>query len=134
MKKPIFFSVLMSISVAWSQEVIDPLRETQAVLTSPSEREKIFKNDKKAQAADDFAAKAVGGDTASKEELYSISSEAMGHLLKANNDDPEKMKAYLQKALNNPEEFKKSLPQDLQRRIEAVAGSQERRRAPSSKP
>ena len=115
----------------WAQDT-DPLAEAQAVLTSRLEREKFLKQDKKAQAADDFADRAVGGSKEDKEELYSISAEAVAHLIKVNGADPEKLQEQMLKAIQNPQAFKKSLPQDIQDRMNAVVNKVQSR-SPASK-
>lgn len=131
MKAILLIAVGLISLTCYSQES-DPLAETQALLKNKEEREKIIKNDKKAQSADAFATTAVGGNQNDKEELYGISAEALEHIIKTNGDDPTKLNALMLKALQNPEEFKKSLPKSLQERIETTATKVEGRLPGSS--
>ena len=120
---------LLSISLAQAQEEGDPVAEAQAFLKNEQKREDLFKKDEKAKQADTFAGQAVGGDKASKEELYSISADIMAQLAKDGKEDPAKMQEILKKALANPEAFTKSLSPEVQARIKAVADKTESQRA-----
>ena len=115
--------------LAQAQEEVDPVAEAQAFLKNEQKREELFKKDDKAKQADVFAGQAVGGDKASKEELYSISADIMAQLVKEGNQDPAKMQEILKKALANPEAFTKSLSPEVQARIKAVSDKTEQQRA-----
>ncbi len=124
-----FITGLLLTPLVQAQEELDPVAEAQAFLKNEQRREELFKKDEKAKEADTFAGQAVGGDKASKEELYSISADIMAQLVKEGKQDPAKMQEILKKALVNPEAFTKSLSPEIQARIKAVADKTESQRA-----
>lgn len=75
------------------------------------------------QAADQKALNAVGGNAASKQELYNLSAEILPILVQQTGGDPEKMQALIQKALTDPEAFFNLLPADTQAQIKNLANT-----------
>jgi len=73
------------------------------------------------KAADRKVLDALGGDASKKQELYDISADILPILLQQAGGDPAKMLAILEKEQNNPEEFLKLLPLELQNRIKIAA-------------
>lgn len=108
------------------------LKETQALLNDRNQLNQVFKEDTKARDADQFALKAVGGDTQDRDQLYQISSQILEQLTKESNQDPQKMQEQLLKATQNPEQFYKKLNPETQNKIKEVAGRVEQRRQVSS--
>ena len=95
--------------------------ETQNLLRDPDRRGQIIRYDSKAREADDFASKAFGGNSQQKHELYNISSDIFAVMSNASGGDAQKMKEQLLKATQNPEQFLKSLPPEIQAKIKSVA-------------
>ena len=75
------------------------------------------------KAADQNALDVVGGNAASKQELYNIAAEIMPALDQNAGGDPQKMQALIQKAQSDPSNFLNSLPPELQAKIKAAANS-----------
>lgn len=124
---------------AFAIEDVDPaIQEVQELLRSQSKREEVIKASAKAQQADQFALQAVGGNQNLKNEVYDVSADVMATVQKLSGGDPAKMNALLQKALQNPGEFLKSLPLDQQTKIRDIAAQTEKQKAsvntPSLKP
>lgn len=102
------------------------LKETQKVMTSESERQKLIQVDPKAKAADDAVVKAVGSGS-ERDELYRMAADYMKTLSEKSNGDTEAMKRELMKASQDPATFLKNLPPDMQIRIREIASTVEKR-------
>jgi hypothetical protein len=117
---------LLTSSVSFAVEDLDPaLKDVQELLRSQSKREEVIKGDSKAKQADDFALQAVGGNQKLKGDVYDVSADIMATVQKLSEGDPAKMNALLQKALQNPGEFLKSLPAEQQAKIRDIAAKTE---------
>ncbi|AZZ36648.1 hypothetical protein CIK05_07545 [Bdellovibrio sp. qaytius] len=117
---------LLTSSISYSAEDMDPaIKDVQELLRTQSKREEVIKNDSKAKQADDFALQAVGGNQTLKNDVYDVSADIMATVQKLSEGDPAKMNALLQKALQNPGEFLKSLPSDQQAKIRDIAAKTE---------
>lgn len=113
---------LMATTVSFAEEDIDPaLKDVQDLLRTESKRNEAIKADPKAQQADSFALQAVGGNQQLKNEVYDVSADIMATVQKLSGGDTAKMQQLLQKALQNPGEFLKSLPADQQAKIRGIA-------------
>ena len=127
-----FLQVLILLSCFNVRAEDKALKDTQALLNDRNQLNQVFKEDAKARDADQFALKAVGGDTQDRDQLYQISSQILEQLTKENNQDPQKMQEQLLKATQNPEQFYKKLNPETQNKIKEVAGRVEQRRQVSS--
>jgi hypothetical protein len=127
------FAFVFSFSV-FADEVNDKaLRDTQALLRNQQQRNQVIQGDQRAIEADNFAGQAVGNNPALKNGVYGASADVMGTLHKQSGGDAVQMNAILQKAMQNPEAFLRSLPPDQQARIKALAIQAEaQQRKPSS--
>ncbi|MFN3697490.1 MAG: hypothetical protein ACK4VO_08615 [Pseudobdellovibrio sp.] len=121
----IFFIISMLNLEAYSDQA---LKDTQALMNDRNQLNQVFKEDAKARDADQFALKAVGGDTKDRDKLYQISSQILEQLTKDNQQDPQKMQEQLLKAAQNPEQFYKQLSPEVRKNIQEVAESVEQRR------
>jgi len=126
------FLFFMTMLFCFGVQADQALKDTQALLNDRNQLNKVFKEDAKAREADQFALKAVGGDTNDRDQLYQISSQILEQLTKENNQDPQKMQEQLLKATQNPEQFYKKLSPEVQNKIKEVAGRVEQRRQVSS--
>lgn len=124
---------LVTTPVAHADDDIDPaIKDVQDILRTQSKREEVIKADPKAQQADAFALQAVGGNQNLKNDVYDVSADIMATVQKLSGGDPAKMNALLQKALQNPGEFLKSLPADQQAKIRDIAAKTEKQKAPTA--
>lgn len=130
-----FLVLLLSVSfmattVSFAEDDIDPaLKDVQELLRTESKRNEVIKGDSKAQQADAFALQAVGGNQQLKNEVYDVSADIMATVQKLSGGDTAKMQQLLQKALQNPGEFLKSLPADQQAKIRGIATQVEKNKA-----
>ena len=124
---------LVTTPIAYAEEDIDPaIKDVQELMRTQSKREEVIKGDVKAQQADAFALQAVGGNQNLKNDVYDVSADIMATVQKLSGGDPAKMNALLQKALQNPGEFLKSLPADQQAKIRDIAVKTEKQKAPAN--
>lgn len=120
----------MATTVSFADDDLDPaLKDVQELLRTESKRNEVIKNDAKAQQADAFALQAVGGDKNLKNEVYDVSADIMATVQKLSGGDTAKMQQMLQKALQNPGEFLKSLPADQQAKIRGIANQVEKNKS-----
>lgn len=130
-----FLVLLLSVSfmattVSFAEDDIDPaLKDVQELLRTESKRNEVIEGDSKAQQADAFALQAVGGNQQLKNEVYDVSADIMATVQKLSGGDTAKMQQLLQKALQNPGEFLKSLPADQQAKIRGIATQVEKNKA-----
>ena len=135
----LFLTVLMlsllTSSISFAIEEMDPaLKDVQDLLRNESKRNVVIKGDSKAQQADSFALAAVGGNQKLKNDVYDVSADIMATVQKLSDGDPAKMNALLQKALQNPGEFLKSLPADQQAKIRDIAAKTEAQKKSAQTP
>lgn len=131
----VFSLSLIFSSISFAADDLDPaLKDVQELLRSQSQREAVIKNDNKAKQADDFALQAVGGNQDLKNDVYDVSADIMATVQKLSAGDPAKMNALLQKALQNPGEFLKSLPADQQAKIRDIAAKTEAHKKSAQSP
>ncbi len=124
---------LVTTPFAYAEEDVDPaIKDVQDVLRTQSKRDEVIKADTKAQQADAFALQAVGGNQNLKNDVYDVSADIMATVHKLSGGDAAKMNALLQKALQNPGEFLKSLPADQQAKIRDIAAKTEKQKAPAA--
>lgn len=132
-----FLVLLLSVSfmattVSFADDDIDPaLKDVQELLRTESKRNEVIKDNPKAQQADAFALQAVGGDKNLKNDVYDVSADIMATVQKLSGGDTAKMQQMLQKALQNPGEFLKSLPADQQAKIRGIATQVEKNKSSS---
>lgn len=120
----------MTTTVTFAGDAEDgPLKDAQELMRSESKRAEVIKNDSKAQQADSFALQAVGGDQGLKNQVYDVSADIMATVKEAAGGDSAKMMQMLQKAMQNPGEFLKSLPPDQQAKIRGIANQVETNKA-----
>lgn len=122
----LFMLVSSMISISFAEDLA--LKQTQLLLNDRGQLNQIFKNDSKARDADEFALKAVDGNEQDRNQLYQISSQILDQLAKESNQDPTKMQEQLLKAAQNPDQFYKSLPYEIQNNVKNVADRVEKRR------
>lgn len=121
---------LMATTVSFADEDIDPaLKDVQELLRTESKRNEVIKDNPKAQQADAFALQAVGGNQQLKSEVYDVSADIMATVQKLSGGDATKMNQMLQRALQNPGEFLKSLPADQQAKIRGIATQVEKNKS-----
>ena len=99
----------------------DPLAEAQLLLQDASRRAGVIQGDVQAESVDRQADRVVGGDSAKKQKLYQISSQALGDLENQNGGDPLAMARALEKAQKDPEGFFKTLSPENQAAIRSMA-------------
>lgn len=131
----LFLSISLLALPTFAQEDLDPaLKDVQDLLRTESKRNEVIKANPKAQQADDFALQAVGGNHALKNEVYDVSADIMATVQKLSGGDPAKMNELLQKALQNPGAFLKSLPADQRARISDIAAKTEKQKSSAQAP
>ncbi|ESS69561.1 hypothetical protein MGMO_131c00030 [Methyloglobulus morosus KoM1] len=122
MFKAIFIAPLLALAMSFQQAHADDtsiaLQETQDCLRKQNCSSATTDAGK---AADRKVLDALGGDASIKQELYGISADILPILVQQAGGDTTKMLAILEKAQNNPEDFLKLLPLELQNRIKIVA-------------
>jgi hypothetical protein len=135
-----FLVLLLSVSfmattVTFAGDAEDAaMKDVQDLMRSESQRAEVIKQSPKAQQADSFALQAVGGDAALKNQVYDVSADIMGTIKEMSGGDAGKMNALLQKAMQNPDEFLKSLPAEQQAKIRGIANQVESNKKGSQKP
>ncbi len=100
------------------------LIETQNLLRSRTEREKLIQKDQKAKKADDQVTSVVG-EGQIKDEMYDVTAGIMKYLVEKYSGDAEKMQAEMLKAASDPKAFLSSLPIEYQNKIRAMASEVE---------
>ena len=121
---------LLATTVSFADDDLDPaLKDVQELLRTESKRHEVIKDSPKAQQADAFALQAVGGNQQLKNEVYDVSADIMATVQRLSGGDPAKMQQMLQKALQNPGEFLKSLPADQQAKIRGIANQVEKNKS-----
>ena len=121
---------LLATTVSFADDDLDPaLKDVQELLHTESKRHEVIKDSPKAQQADAFALQAVGGNQQLKNEVYDVSADIMATVQRLSGGDPAKMQQMLQKALQNPGEFLKSLPADQQAKIRGIANQVEKNKS-----
>ena len=122
MIKAIFIAPSLALSMSFQHAHADDaslaLQETQDCLRKQNCGSATTDAGK---AADRKVLDALGGDASKKQELYDISADILPILVQQAGGDPAKMLAILEKAQNNPEDFLKLLPLELQNRIKIAA-------------
>ena len=122
MIKAIFIAPLLTLAMSFQPVLAGDsslaLKETQECLRKQNCASTTTDAGK---AADRKVLDALGGDASKKQELYDISADILPVLLQQAGGDPAKMLAILEKEQNNPEEFLKLLPLELQNRIKIAA-------------
>jgi hypothetical protein len=130
MFKAIFIATLLALAMSFQLVRADDaslaLQETQDCLRKLNCGSAMTDAGK---AADRKVLDALGGDTSKKEELYGISADILPILVQQAGGDPTKMLAILEKVQNNPEDFLKLLPPELQNRIKNAATELEKDQA-----
>jgi len=130
MSKAIFIAPLLVLALSFQQANADrrssALQETQDCLRKQNCDSAT--NDA-GIAADRKVLDALGGDASKKQEVYDISADVLPVLVQQAGGDPAKMLAILEKAQNNPEDFMKLLPVELQNRIKNAATGLEKSQA-----
>lgn len=101
---------------AASQEA---LKETQALLKDPAAREAALKDNPDAAKLNENL-KSLAGPQDS-EEIYKISADIMGDLMKQSDGDPVKAMQLLQDAQKDPEHFGANLSPEQRAKIKAIA-------------
>jgi|GEM_PF-5666740 len=105
--KVIIFCLSLIHAVAYAdldQHEQQGLKDTQRLLTNPSERNAAIKNDKKALETDQKV-EALTGAGKNKEEIYDIAAKVMEAITVESKGDPEKMQKLLLEAQGNPQAF-----------------------------
>lgn len=121
---------LMATTVSFAEDDLDPaLKDVQELLRTESKRNEVIKDNPKAQQADAFALQAVGGNQQLKSEVYDVSADIMASVQKMSGGDSAKMNQLLQKALQNPGEFLKSLPPEQQEKNRGIATQVEKNKS-----
>lgn len=123
----VFFNVLPALA---QDPDVDALVKTQNVLRNAAERQKALGTDA-ARAADRNADITALGNSANKEEIYSIAADLMPWLLEQSQGDPAKMSQLMQQFQQNPRAFFDRVPASQRARISALADRLERERAAS---
>lgn len=114
----IFFPFLLFAQLdSSSQEALD---KTTVLLKSKEARQEAAQKSPQAKKAYSNATKLMGSDKG-EDALFGLSAEIFEYLVKSTNGDSKKMKALLQKAATNPEDFANSLPPHLKQKIKSVS-------------
>lgn len=113
-------ALVLSASNSFAEGTIDPLKETQKVLTDKAKRNEAIKQEgSKAKAADEYAEKVAGSQ--GKEEMYGMSAELMTMIEKEAGGDADKMMKILEEAQRNPEAFYNRFSPEQKAKIKAIA-------------
>lgn len=131
----LIFSISFLTLPTFAEEDLDAaLKDVQDLLRTESKRNEVIKVSPKAQQADDFALQAVGGNQALKNDIYDVSADVMATVKELSGGDAAKMNELLQKALQNPAAFLKSLPPEQQAKIRDIAAKTEKQKSSQAKP
>ncbi len=131
----LIFSISFLTLPTFAEEDLDAaLKDVQDLLRTESKRNEVIKVSPKAQQADDFALQAVGGNQALKNDIYDVSADVMATVKELSGGDAAKMNELLQKALQNPTAFLKSLPPEQQAKIRDIAAKTEKQKSSQAKP
>lgn len=125
----LIFSISFLTLPTFAEEDLDAaLKDVQDLMRSEAKRNDVLKANPKAQQADDFALQAVGGNQALKNDVYDVSADVMATVKELSGGDAAKMNELLQKALQNPAAFLKSLPEAQQAKIRDIAAKTEKQK------
>lgn len=105
-------------SISMAQEEIDPLIETQKVLTQPERRIEVIKTNPSAQKVDAQVRELMGQNS---ENLYRLSSDFLPYILQMGHGDPTKMAEILTRAARDPASFANNLPPELKAKVTNMA-------------
>ncbi len=131
----LIFSISFLTLPTFAEEDLDAaLKDVQDLMRSEAKRNDVIKASPKAQQADDFALQAVGGNQALKNDVYDVSADIMATVKQQSGGDAAKMNELLQKALQNPAAFLKSLPAEQQAKIRDIAAKTEKQKSSPAKP
>jgi len=98
---------------------VDPLKETQSMLTDKKKREAAIKEEgSKAQQADHLAEKIAGPQ--GKDDMYALSADLMVLLEKESGGDPDKMMKILEQAQKDPEAFYNRFSPEQKAKVKAI--------------
>lgn len=122
-----FFTAL-PISLSANDPDLDAMIQTQNLMRNANDRQKAL-NTEEARAADRNAGITALGNTANKDEIYSIAADLMPWLLEQSQGDPAKMAQLMQQFQQNPRAFFDRVPASQRARISALADRIERDRA-----
>lgn len=126
----LIFSISLLTLPTFAEEEIDPaMKDVQDLMRNEARRNEAIKADPKAQQADNFALQAVGGNQVLKNDIYDVSADIMATVKSLSDGDPAKMNELLQKALQNPGAFLKTLPADQQAKIRDIAHKTEKQKS-----
>ena len=118
MKISIIAILLTCSQTAWAED--DVLAETQALMADRQQMSALAQKDAGVKRADDFVTEVVGSGK-EKDDLYKISADVMGVLVKKHNGDISAMQNDLMQALKDPAKFLDSLNPEHKDQIRNLA-------------
>lgn len=98
----------------------EAVSQTQDLLRSKSQREKVLHEDKKARRADEQV-QSLTKNKKTQEDMYGAAADVFPLVVKNAGDDPKKQQEYLNQMSAHPEEFYNSLTPEQQARIRDIA-------------
>jgi hypothetical protein len=99
---------------------VSALTDTQNMLQTPAQRNKVISNNPTAQTVDSQV-KALTGNDQTANELYTISGKVLEDLVKETGGDPVKMMEIMNKAQTNPESLMDHLSPENKAAIHSVS-------------
>jgi hypothetical protein len=130
LKELFFVLILISTNMVLADDVLE---ETQALMADRQQIEALAQKDAGVKKADDFVTQVVGTGK-EKDELYKISADVMGLLVKKHNGDISAMQNDLLKALKDPAAFLDTLNPEHRQKIRNLATQVEGKSNPISQP
>lgn len=115
-----FVSVQPGICAELDAASDEALARTQAMLRDPSQRDKATAATKQAQFVDQQT-QSLAGTPENKNAIYDLSADIMESLVQKTNGDPEKMKALLDQAKNDPKAFADKLTPEQQKKLQEIS-------------
>lgn len=121
---------LLLILLLWSPHIFaegidghdqEALQQTQQLMKDKKAREAAIAGDDKAEKADDFLKKIVGGDAKMTEEVYALAAEIFATVVQESGGDAAKMQEKLAEFARNPASFAAKWTPEQKARLKQLA-------------
>jgi hypothetical protein len=96
----------------------EAIKDTEAKMSNPQEREKLIQQDASSKKAHQQVLEFTGGDKKQTDDLYSAAASILGTQKFKNQEE---MLAWMQKAQKNPKEFYEGLSPEQKKKISEIA-------------
>lgn len=119
----LFFCGALFANSAQEKAIIESaLRSTQSMLTDPAQRQAEINKTPEGRAAAERLEK-LGGTPEVNEQIYYLAADVFQNIVFETGGDVQKMKAILERAQKNPEEFARKLSETQKIKLKSISKS-----------